>query len=170
MEKHGVDFDTAVKVFFDPNRIEYYDKSHSTDEDRFITIGFAGKILFVVYTERKENVRLISARLATNSERKNTMIVRCSIDEIEPELTKEQIEQLERAERMPVIIDEDCPEFTDEMAKESYRPGSKIPMNVEPLTLFLSHETVDKARVFGDDYVSILSQMLDEAVNRRVAL
>lgn len=70
VEKHGVDFDTAVKVFFDPNRIEYYDKSHSTDEDRFITIGFAGKLLFVVYTERKENVRLISARLATNSERK----------------------------------------------------------------------------------------------------
>lgn len=70
VEKHGVDFDTAVKVFFDPNRIEYYDKSHSTDEDRFITIGFAGKILFVVYTERKENVRLIPARLATNSERR----------------------------------------------------------------------------------------------------
>ena len=70
VEKHGVDFDTAVKVFFDPNRIEYYDKSHSTDEDRFITIGFAGKLLFVVYTERKENVRLISARLATNSERR----------------------------------------------------------------------------------------------------
>lgn len=70
MEKHGVDFDTAVKVFFDPNRIEYYDKSHSTDEDRFITIGFAGKILFVVYTERKEKVRLISARLATNSGRR----------------------------------------------------------------------------------------------------
>lgn len=39
-----------------------------TDEDRFITIGFAGKLLFVVYTERKENVRLISARLATSSE------------------------------------------------------------------------------------------------------
>jgi len=70
VEKHGVDFDTAVKVFFDPNRIEYYDKSHSTDEDRFITIGFAGKLLFVVYTERKENVRLISARIATNSERR----------------------------------------------------------------------------------------------------
>ncbi len=70
VEKHGVDFDTAVKVFFDPNRIEYYDKSHSTDEDRFITIGFAGKLLFVVYTERKENVRLISARVATNSERR----------------------------------------------------------------------------------------------------
>ena len=157
-------------MFFDPNRIEYYDKSHSTDEDRFITIGFAGKLLFVVYTERKENVRLISARLATNSEGEDIMIVRRSIDEIKLELTKEQIEQLERAEQMPVVFDEDCPEFTDEMAKESYRPGSKIPMNVEPLTLFLSHETVDKARAFGDDYVSILSRMLDEAVNRRVTL
>ncbi len=70
VEKHGVDFDTALKVFFDPNRVEYYDKSHSTDEDRFITIGFAGKLLFVVYTERKENIRLISARIATNSERR----------------------------------------------------------------------------------------------------
>ncbi len=69
IEKHGIDFDTAVKVFYDPNRIEYYDKSHSLVEDRFITIGFAGKLLFVVYTERKENIRLISARLATNSER-----------------------------------------------------------------------------------------------------
>lgn len=105
MEKHGVDFDTAVKVFFDPNRVEYYDKSHSTDEDRFITIGFGGKLLFVVYTERKENVRLISARIATNSG-EDIMIVRRSIDEIKPELTKEQMEQLERAERMPVIFDE----------------------------------------------------------------
>lgn len=98
------------------------------------------------------------------------MIVRRSIDEIKPELTEEQMEQLERAERMPVIFDEDCPEFTEEMGKESYRPGRKIPLNVEPLTLFLSHETVNKARTFGDDYVSILSQMLDEAVNKRVAL
>ncbi|MCM1101907.1 MAG: hypothetical protein NC079_09980 [Clostridium sp.] len=98
------------------------------------------------------------------------MIIRRSIDEIKPELTKEQMVQLERAERMPVVFDEDCPEFTDEMAEESYRPGRKIPMNVEPLTLFLSHETVDKARAFGDDYVSILSRMLDEAVNRRVTL
>ena len=34
-----------------------------------MTIGIAGEVLFVVYTERKETIRLISARLATARER-----------------------------------------------------------------------------------------------------
>lgn len=38
-------------------------------EDRYNTIGMVNDILFVVYTERKENIRLISARLATKTER-----------------------------------------------------------------------------------------------------
>ena len=68
-QKHGIDFDTAMLVFNDPNRIEIYDLEHSTDEDRYNTIGLVGKILFVVYTERKNNIRLISARVATKAER-----------------------------------------------------------------------------------------------------
>ena len=68
--KHGVLFQTAVKVFNDENRIEIYDEAHSTvDEDRYITIGMAGEILFVVYTDRGKRIRLISARLATAGER-----------------------------------------------------------------------------------------------------
>ena len=42
---------------------------HSIHEDRYNTIGMVNDILFVVYTERKENIRLISARLATKTER-----------------------------------------------------------------------------------------------------
>ena len=45
-----------------------YDFEHSTEEDRYIAIGCVGEVLFVVFTERKENIRLISARLATESE------------------------------------------------------------------------------------------------------
>ena len=45
------------------------DFEHSIDEDRFIAIGRVGEVLFVVFTERKENIRLISARLATEKER-----------------------------------------------------------------------------------------------------
>ena len=37
--KHGIDFGTAALVFRDENRIEFYDEAHSTDEDRYITIG-----------------------------------------------------------------------------------------------------------------------------------
>lgn len=69
-KKHGILFETAVKVFSDENRIEIYDEAHSIDEERYITIGLAGEVLFVVYTERHPRIRLISARLATARERK----------------------------------------------------------------------------------------------------
>ena len=68
-EKHKISFETAAHVFDDPNYIEMFDFEHSTEEDRFIAIGCVGDVLFVVFTERKETIRLISARLATNKER-----------------------------------------------------------------------------------------------------
>lgn len=70
--KHGVDFGTAALVFNDEHRIEFYDEEHSFDEDRFVTIGsIAGMItvLMVVYTERGEVTRIISARKATSREK-----------------------------------------------------------------------------------------------------
>lgn len=49
--------------------IEMFDFEHSVDEDRYIALGKVGDVLFVVFTERKDTIRLISARLATNAER-----------------------------------------------------------------------------------------------------
>ena len=68
--KHKISFETAVYVFEDENYIEMYDFEHSKEEDRYIAIGCVGDVLFVVFTERKDNIRLISARLATESERR----------------------------------------------------------------------------------------------------
>ncbi len=69
IKKHGIDFDTAALVFADDDRIEYYDRIHSQDEDRYIVIGCVQGVLYVVYTMRDEAVRLISARMATERER-----------------------------------------------------------------------------------------------------
>lgn len=69
IKKHGIDFETAILVFNDLQRIEIYDMEHSINEDRYNTIGMVNDVLFVVYTKRKENIRLISARLATDIER-----------------------------------------------------------------------------------------------------
>lgn len=69
-EKHKISFELASLVFNDPDYIEMFDFEHSIDEDRFIAIGKVGEILFVVFTERKDTIRLISARLATNTERR----------------------------------------------------------------------------------------------------
>ena len=68
--KHGISFETAAYVFTDENYIEMYDFEHSINEDRYIAIGRVGDVLFAVFTERKEKIRLISARLATEAERR----------------------------------------------------------------------------------------------------
>ena len=69
-QKHKISFETAIHVFDDLDHIEIYDFEHSSYEDRYIAIGRVGDILFVVFTERGENIRMISARLATEAERR----------------------------------------------------------------------------------------------------
>lgn len=71
IRKHGVSFEMAAMVFWDKNYIELYDKTHSTeDEDRYIVIGVVKDVLFVVYTDKNNSIRLISARSANEYERK----------------------------------------------------------------------------------------------------
>ena len=71
--KHGVDFEEASTAFGDPLSITIPDPGHSQDEDRFVLIGesFRGRLLVVVHTEREDTVRLISARVAKPSERRD---------------------------------------------------------------------------------------------------
>lgn len=68
--KHKVTFDEAIEVFSDPNGLEDYDAGHSTSETRFFTVGLSSRrLLFVVFTEGDDTVRIISARKATKAER-----------------------------------------------------------------------------------------------------
>lgn len=69
IKKHGISFEIAMRVFSDENRLEDYDEAHSIDEDRYISIGMVRDILYVVYTDRGEAIRIISARLADKDER-----------------------------------------------------------------------------------------------------
>ena len=69
-QKHGIEFEDAALVFADENRVERYDEKHSQDEDRWQVLGMVNDILFVVYTERKDAVRLIMAREASPKERR----------------------------------------------------------------------------------------------------
>ena len=68
-EKHNIHFETAALVFADENRLEFYDEKHSQKEDRFSVIGIVNDVIFVIYTERKDKIRIISARIATKEEK-----------------------------------------------------------------------------------------------------
>lgn len=72
--KHGVSFAEALTVFADENARLKHDPDHSQKEDRFILLGFSAKLRMLLvchaYRENDEVIRLISARKATPSERK----------------------------------------------------------------------------------------------------
>src|SRR5437868_13932798 len=72
--KHGVSFETAARIFEDPNVVSYTDRVVE-DEERWHAIGRVGGIviLLVVHTSEErhgdEEIRIISARKATPRER-----------------------------------------------------------------------------------------------------
>src|SRR5215475_7386288 len=72
LRKHGVDFQEAVTVFADPLARIHDDPEHSAGEHREIIVGHSSRrrLLLVSFTERRDVVRLISARKATRGERK----------------------------------------------------------------------------------------------------
>jgi len=72
LRKHGVTFQEACEVFFDPF-FRLVD-AHTEDEAREAAIGYTerSRCLFVVHVVREEDaIRIISARLATAEERKS---------------------------------------------------------------------------------------------------
>jgi uncharacterized DUF497 family protein len=68
--KHGIEFHEATAVFEDPNQVEWLCSDPEDDEERFMKVGRVGwRLLAVVYTERGDTTRLISARKASKRER-----------------------------------------------------------------------------------------------------
>jgi len=72
LRKHGVSFTEAGTIFGDELAITVPDPDHSDNEDRYITIGWSDRrrLLIVSHTDRRDRIRIISARELTKAERK----------------------------------------------------------------------------------------------------
>ncbi|HDQ14994.1 MAG TPA: hypothetical protein ENN41_09310 [Sediminispirochaeta sp.] len=74
--KHKISFSTAAEVFEDPLHISILDKRFSYFEERWITIGATENFILIVVAHNvfsedgEEIIRIISAREATNYERR----------------------------------------------------------------------------------------------------
>ena len=68
--KHGVEFTEALTAFADPLSVTIPDPDHSLRARRFLLVGLSkrGRLLVVAHTERANEIRLISARVATRRE------------------------------------------------------------------------------------------------------
>jgi uncharacterized protein len=71
LKKHGLDFRDAHLVYDNPDKCTY--ESNREGEHRWMDMAFAvvkGRLLVLVYTERGDDVRVISFRPASREERK----------------------------------------------------------------------------------------------------
>jgi uncharacterized DUF497 family protein len=70
LRERGFGFDRAALIFYGPT-IEWPDRRRDYGEERIIALGdVEGDVMVVVYTERREGRRIISARLANSEERR----------------------------------------------------------------------------------------------------
>lgn len=72
LRKHKVSFHEAATVFGDFLGVTAADPDHSAGERRYITVGRStrGRLLMVAHTERRERIRIISARTLTPREKR----------------------------------------------------------------------------------------------------
>jgi uncharacterized DUF497 family protein len=73
LAKHEVSFEEAITVFADPLARIFNDDEHSGDEQREIVIGHSaqGNLILVSFAGNGDRVRILSARKATRTERKD---------------------------------------------------------------------------------------------------
>jgi len=73
LAKHKVSFEDAAAVFGDPLGRIVADSRYSAEEERFVLLGLSQGmgLLAVMYVERGEAIRIVSARRATPRERRN---------------------------------------------------------------------------------------------------
>lgn len=71
LKKHQVSFEEAATALSDPMAATAADPDHSLEEERNITFGVSerGRLLVVAHTEKRETIRIISARIASKGER-----------------------------------------------------------------------------------------------------
>lgn len=70
-KKHGVENEEAEDIFLDELSKILYDEKHSIKEKRYLILGktITSKFLSVIFTVRKEKIRIISARMMNRKER-----------------------------------------------------------------------------------------------------
>lgn len=73
------------------------------------------------------------------------------------ELTQEEMAELDAAEKMPIVFDDDCPEMTSELLKQFHK--------VNTVTIGISPDNMKKIKSFGVNSSKILSNLLDLALN-----
>ena len=91
-------------------------------------------------------------------------MVKMTSEELSPELTEEEVHELQAAELKPRVYDEDSPEMTMEQLQE-FKRMNRENRTKPTVSLRVSPATLKKARQYGKGYTGFLSRLLDAAIN-----
>jgi len=69
-EKHGVTFEEATEVFLDPFHVVGDASANRQEREFALGYSLAERLLLIIHIERGERIRMISARVATRTERR----------------------------------------------------------------------------------------------------
>lgn len=90
-------------------------------------------------------------------------MAKITMRELRQALTDEEILELDAAEQMPPVFDEDSPEMTAEQLIQ-FRRMHREDRTKQTVSLRLSPETLRKAKAYGKGYTAFLSRLLDAAI------
>ena len=164
--KHGIDFSTAALVFNDPNRIEKYDNLRGKKDT--LRLAWLTEPLFLswLFTQNEIHLSALSQQDLLQNEKRRLIIVRKEID-ISKKATPEQLKMLADAAGLPFPKDAEYPEFSEEDLKQFKKISKirRIERQKQTITLRLSPQALKKARSLGKGYTSILSRILESALD-----
>ena len=91
-------------------------------------------------------------------------MVKMTLNELAAELTKEELGELESAEGKNPVFDEDSPAMTAEQLTQ-FRRINRENCTDSVISIQVSPATLEKAKKYGKGYRSLLSRLLDAAID-----
>ena len=88
-------------------------------------------------------------------------MAKISIKDLDENLTPAEVEEIKDLENRPIVFDDDSPELSIEQIKQFKR----MERNKQTVSIRLSPQTMSKAKSLGKGYTSVLSRILDIALN-----
>ncbi len=86
------------------------------------------------------------------------------LNSLDLELTPEEAEELETAERMQPVFDEDIPSMSREQLMQ-FKRINRENRKKQTVSLRISPSTLEKAKQYGKGYTGLLSRLLDAVID-----
>ena len=91
-------------------------------------------------------------------------MVKMKWDELDTDLTQEELQDLEEAEAKKIVFDEDSPEMTASMLRQ-FKRMKQITRTKQTASIRLSEKAQRFSVNYGKGYTSFLSRLIDAALD-----